>query len=127
MPTLEGEAATNIQKTNALRKTFFPPPPPADLSDIPNTKYPNSVPTNLSITMTQVRQAIDNLAPNKAPRPDKIPNHILKQCLPILQHHILALAQQSMSTGHFPQPFKETITPILCKLNKLNYTKPNTY
>ena len=32
-----------------------------------------------------------------------------------------------MSTGHFPQPFKETITLVLRKPNKPNYTKPNAY
>ena len=92
IPTLEGEAATNEQKTNTLKKIFFPPPPPADLSDIPNASYPEAVPTNLNITITQVKRAIDKLASNKAPGPDKIPNHILKRCLSTLQHHILRLA-----------------------------------
>src|SRR5437773_10295660 len=85
IPTLEGEAATNEQKTNTLKKIFFPSPPPADLRDIPNASYPDSVPMNLSITMTQVKRAIDKLAPNKAPGPDEIPNRILKRCLSILQ------------------------------------------
>jgi len=92
IPTLEGQAATNTQKTDVLSKAFFLPPPPADLSDIPNASYPEPVPTNLNITMAQVKQAIDKLAPNKAPGPDEIPNHILKRCCSILQHHILALA-----------------------------------
>ena len=55
IPTLEGEAASNEQKTNTLKKNFFPPPPPADLRDIPNTCYPDPVPTNLNITMAQVK------------------------------------------------------------------------
>ena len=127
IPTLEGSAATNEQKTNTLKKIFFPSPPPADLRDIPNTNYPDPVPTNLNITMTQMKRAIDKLAPNKAPGPDEIPNHILKRCLSILQHHLLALAQQSMITGHFPQSYKETITLVLRKPNKPNYTNPNAY
>ena len=40
---------------------------------------------------------------------------------------ILSLAQQSLATGHFPQPFKEIITLVLRKPNKPNYTKPNAY
>jgi hypothetical protein len=52
------------------RKMFFPSPPPADLSDIPYASYPTPIPTNLNITMTQVKQAIDKLAPNKASGPD---------------------------------------------------------
>jgi len=78
IPTLEGEVTTNEQKMNTLKKIFFPSPPPADLSDIPNTSYPDPMPMNLNIIITQIKQAIDKPAPNKAPRPDKIPNHILK-------------------------------------------------
>ena len=40
IPTMEGTAATNQQKTDTLSKTFFPSPPPADLNDIPNANYP---------------------------------------------------------------------------------------
>ena len=127
IPTLEGKAATNTQKTETLSKTFFPSPPSADLSDIPNTNYPEPVRTNLNITSIQVKRAIEKLAPNKAPGPDEIPNHILKRCLSTLEHHILALAQQSLATGHFPQPFKETTTLVLRKPNKPNYTRPNAY
>src|SRR5438046_5358317 len=89
--------------------------------------YPEPVPTSLIITMTQVKRAIEKLAPNKAPGPDEIPNHILKRCLSTLQHHILVLIQQSLTTGHFPQPFKDTITMVLRKPNKPNYTRPYTY
>ena len=127
IPTLEGQAATNKQKTETLSKIFFPSPPPADLSDIPGAIYPEAVSTNLNISMRQVEQAIERLAPNKAPGPDEIPNHILKRCFSTLQHHILTLAQLSMLLGHFPQPFKETTTLVLRKPNKPNYTKPNAY
>jgi hypothetical protein len=57
IPTLEGTAATNNQKTEVLSKTFFPPPPPADLNDIPGASYPAPVPTNLNITLAQVTRA----------------------------------------------------------------------
>jgi ribonuclease HI len=127
IPTLEGTAATNHQKQDKLRKTFFPLPPAADLKDLLDVCYPNPVSTNFNITPSQVKRAIDKLASNKAPGPDGIPNHILKRCFSSLQHHILALAEQSISTGHFPRPFRETVTLVLRKPNKPNYTKPNAY
>jgi ribonuclease HI len=127
IPTLEGQAATNHQKTETLSRAFFPSPPSANLSDISDANYPEPVPTNLNISITQVRRAIEKLAPNKAPGPDEIPNHVLKRNMSILEHHILELAQQSLITGHFPQSFKETITLVLRKPNKPNYTKPNAY
>src|SRR5947207_10595603 len=124
IPTLEGKATTNKQKLDTLKKIFFPSPPLADLSDIPKARYPKPMLTNHNITATQVKRAIDKLAPNKAPGPDEIPNHILKRCLSTLQSYILALAQQSMLTDHFPQSYKETIALVLRKPNKPNYTKP---
>ena len=127
IPTLEGEATINNQKTDKLSKSFFPSPPSADLSDLLNASYPAPVSTNLNITSVQMKRAIERLAPNKAPGSDEIPNHILKRCLSTLQSHILTLAQQSLITGHFPQPFKETITLILRKSNKSNYMKSNAY
>ena len=39
----------------------------------------------------------------------------------------MALTQASLDAGHFPTPFKETITIILRKPNKPDYTKPNAY
>ena len=84
------------------------------------------MPTNFNIISMQVKRAIDKLAPNKAPGPDKIPNH-LERCLSPLQYHILVLAQQSMSTGHFSQSFNETIMLVLRKSNKPNHMKLNMY
>src|SRR5436190_16610083 len=39
----------------------------------------------------------------------------------------MALTQASLNTGHFPTPFKKTVTIVLRKPNKPNYTKPNAY
>ena len=102
IPTLEGKAIINKQKTNTLKKIFFPSSLLTDLSDILKARYPKPMPTNHNITTTQVKRAINKLAPNKAPRSNEIPNHVLKRCLSTLQSYILALAQQSMLTDHFP-------------------------
>jgi len=42
IPMLEGNATTIEQKSDALRKAFFPEPPEADLTDI-NNDYPPQV------------------------------------------------------------------------------------
>ena len=39
----------------------------------------------------------------------------------------MALTQASLNTGHFPTPFKETITIVLRKPTKPDYTKLNAY
>ena len=128
IPTLEGHAITNAQKADTLQKAFFPLPPPADLSDIAtHQQYPPEITTNLDIQMPQIERAIEKLAPNKAPGPDEIPNHVLKRYCNTIKNHLLALAKGSLDTGHFPTRFKATTTLVLRKPNKPDYTKPKAY
>src|SRR5271169_797062 len=61
------------------------------------------------------------------PGPDEITNLVLKKTFPITQQHLLALAQSSINTRHFPTAFKTTTTVILRKQAKPDYTKPNAY
>ena len=67
MPTLDTTAASNKAKAEKFQSTFFPQPQ-ADMTDInTSTTYPEPVLYNSDITMQQVTEAIDKLAPNKAP------------------------------------------------------------
>ena len=76
VPMLNEHAATNEEKTKELKEAFFPPPPPADLTDIrETTDYPDEFSFNQQITMEQLQRAVEKLAPNKAPGPDEISNH----------------------------------------------------
>ena len=68
IPTLDNEATTNEEKSVKFKNTFFPPPPPADISDINDeTTYPDPVPCDKRITVQQIERAINKLAPDKAP------------------------------------------------------------
>ena len=127
IPTLNKTASSNDEKAEILRATFFPPPPPADLSDIEGAVYPESVPPPPRITASQVEMAIEKLAAKKAPGPDEIPNLVLKKCYNEIKAHLLLLAQESFETGHFPTIFKESRTLVLRKPKKPDYTKPNAY
>jgi ribonuclease HI len=127
VPTLNDHAATNEQKVSVLRKAFFPKPPPADLTDISSTVYPQEVPFEAQITVQQIREAVNRLAPDKAPGPDEISNRVLKNALPVIEHHLLALMQVSMRLGHFPKPFKHTTTVVLRKPSRPDYTKVKAY
>ena len=130
IPTLdEGKAASNQQKAEALQRIFFPPPPAADLTDISNpaTQYPREVSVSTQITMQQIERAINKLAPNKAPGPDDISNAVLKRNAHLLMPYIQKIAQASLDINHFPAPFKNTITIVLRKPSKPDYTKPNSY
>ena len=80
------------------------------------------LPYNVS-TAKSHRKAITE----KALGPDEIPNLILKKSFTTLSQHLLALAQASLESGHFPTIFKESMTIVLRKPNKSDYTKVKAY
>ena len=129
IPTINNTATTNDEKATIFKQTFFPPPPPADLSDIPSTEsmYPPEVPFNSTISLHQIRNAVNFASGKKAPGPDEIPNLILKHALPDIEHHLLKLLQASLNLGHFPSLFKSTTTAILRKPEKPDYTIAKAY
>ena len=89
---------TNEQKVDTLQKAFFPKPPKADLTNMPATTYPQEAPCETEISLRQIHNAINRLAPNKAPGPDEIANRVLKNTLPTIENHIRAL-MQAMGTA----------------------------
>jgi len=127
IPTLNDHEATNEQKVTALRKAFFPKPPPADLKDIPTAEYPQEVPYEAQITLRQIREAVNRLALDKAPGPDEISNRVLKNTLPVTENHLRALMQASLRLGYYPKPFKHTTTVVLRKPSRPDYTKVKAY
>jgi ribonuclease HI len=128
IPTLNnGKAATNKEKAAAFKEIFFPPPPPADTNDMATTNFPPPVEETGIITEAQVRRAIDRLNAKKAPGPDEVSNRVLKNCAEIIVPYIKQLATISLQAGVFPQPFKQSITLVLRKPQKPDYTKPNAY
>ena len=60
IPTLDDHAATHEDKVETLTRTFFLPPPPADLTNIAqsNRDFPLPVPYQPSITIEQIPAAV---------------------------------------------------------------------
>ena len=138
IPTLNGTSKTHQQKTEALRQTFFPPPPPANLTDIRSSgksseseseseEQPEEIPYTSAITIQQIRRAVNKTAPNKAPGPDGIPNAVIKKALPHIEWHLRTIMQASINLGYFPKAFKETKTVVIRKSGKPDYTVPKAY
>jgi len=117
IPTLDNDATTNQLKAAMLQATFFPEPPDAETNDIPpitdTSSYPMPVDFDSRITERQIETAIAKLGPHKAPGPDGITNQVLKKNVGVLKGHILKIVQTSLNTGHFPSPFKNTLTIVL--------------
>ena len=123
-----GNATSHDDKTAEFQHAFFPPPPPADISDIgQNAQHPAEVPYQSIITEHQLERVISKINPKKAPGPDGITNMVIQKTYDTTKAHILTMTQASFALAHFPKPYKMSTTVVLRKPNKPDYTRPNAY
>ena len=105
-------------KTNLLLRTFFPPPVQADLTDITNsTLYPHAH-TIEPITANEIRKAIEQAPPRKAPEGDGIPNLILKETTNILLPYLHRIFNECLTNGYCSDYFRTSVTVVLPKPGK---------
>lgn len=79
------------------------------------------------LTEEQVLRTIKRLPPDKAPGPDKIINRILKQCAQTLSGPITKLFRRCLALSYHPRQFKTSITVVLRKPQRDNYTKAGSF
>lgn len=123
----DGELAEEPdEKAEVLRQSFFPPPRRADLSDLEGYQYPPPIDCP-EITTAEIEKAVRKASPNKAPGADGITNGILHKTLDILLPHLHKLFNACLEQGYCPTHFKDTITVVLRKPGKDDYTQPKAY
>lgn len=120
------EATTNLEKSQILAKSFFPPPPVVDLVP-PDFIYPDPVSQLPPITTEQITRAIANLSGYKAPGPDGICNIVFKECANSLSPYLLHLFNAAVSHQTYYQPWRCFSTVVLRKPGKPNYSVPKAY
>lgn len=129
-PTLKkpegGLARQAEEKAETLRQSFFPPPLRADLADIDGFEYPKPHECP-DITPSEIERAIRRAAPNKMPGTDNIPNVILHQTLDLILPHLQGLFNACLRYGYCPTHFRQSITVVLRKPGKDDYTQPKSY
>jgi hypothetical protein len=121
-----GQWTPQKEKAETLRQSFFPPPLRADLSDINDYEYPQPI-TCPEITPSEIERAVRRAAQNKAPGTDDIPNGILHQTLDLMLPSLHKLFNTCLQLGYCPVHFRESITVVLRKLGKDDYTQPKSY
>ena len=127
IPTLDDKAITQAEKVDLLKQAFFPAPPRADLTDTQDAQYPQEIPFEPTITIQQIRNAVNRVLPNKAPGPDGITNQVLKKALPVIEKHLQAILQASLNPGYFPKIFRTSTTVVMRKPGKPDYTRSKAY
>ncbi|GMG17201.1 unnamed protein product [Aspergillus oryzae] len=131
IPTLNGPngpADSMEAKTEVFRKTFFPAPPPADLTDINPARYPEPIDFP-SITEAEVSKAVRRAPPDKAPGPDAIPNKVWHTLIavPAVLKVVTLLFNACVRTGHNPHHFQSSTTVVLRKPGPRDYRIPKSY
>jgi len=101
-----------------LRHKFFPTPPEPNMENTKGFQYPPEKQTMQQIEIEEMRTAIRRLKIKKAPKPNKIPNKIIKiykkNFVPHLQHLFNACLKQ----GTYPRIYKKAKTIVLKKPGK---------
>ena len=129
-PTLVGPDGSLVEqpegKTDLLRETFFPPPPQADLRNTIGCEYPEAIMCP-EITPAEIERAIRMASPNKAAGTDEITNNIIQTTMEIILPYLHKLFNACLRLGYHPRHFKESITVVLRKPGKDDYTQPKSY
>ena len=120
-------ASTFEEKTEMLKQKFFPPVPPADLSDIKGSFYPSPPHCPIIVTRSEVTESIRRLKPETATGPDGITNRIIKACSEMLSDKLTPLFQACIDQVYHPRAFKTAKTITMRKIDKDDYTAPNAY
>lgn len=129
-PPLRGEQGKLImdlqQKAELLQHTFFPQPPEADLRDLNDYEYP--IPVEFPpIARQEIAQAIRKAAPRKAPGTDGIPTLILQCAIKEILPSLDMIFNACLDLGHCPKHFKSSITVVLRKPGKEDYSQAKAY
>ena len=93
-------------KTAALQEVFFPTPPSADLSDIAGYQYGEAGEWH-TITQEEIREAIHQVPPDKAPGPDGLPNRIIKLACRTMVPQLAVIFNASIRLHILPSGIQE--------------------
>ena len=124
----DGSMATeHSEKCEILRNTLLPPPP-----DLPHIQPPNLDPLETDspwtrITRNEVRDSIRSAAPYNAPGPSGLAGIAWKWAYEALPDEIYHLIAKSLDLGYHPRSFHDSITVILQKPDKPDYSIPKAY
>jgi len=118
-------AATNEEKSALLASTLFPPPPAS--SSVPdNYQYPEPIEGWTEITQEQLTAAVNKLSPYKALGPDGAANIVFQRCHQLFDYFLPLFNATTKLCTHY-DPWRESITIILRKPGKPDYSVPKAY
>ncbi|CAD6913123.1 unnamed protein product [Tilletia controversa] len=123
----DGNTLTDPEsQADAFHQAFTQASADADLSDIPDTQYPQPHP-NLQIREEHLAAALDRMQSGKAADHHGFTVPLIKRIWPITSPTFAAIVAAGMKIGHYPAPFKQSITLVLKKSKRPDYAVPSAW
>jgi ribonuclease HI len=124
----DGTLAEDLQsKCAALKETLFPKPPNADLNDLEGFQYQPPKGKWVPIIPWEITEVLREAPPDKAPGGDTFPNRVLKATGTLLIPWLTIIFNASLTLEYCPEHFKGSITVVLRKPGKDDYSEPKSY
>jgi hypothetical protein len=79
------------------------------------------------VTADDIINILKEIAPDKAPGPDSIPNRLLRECKDVLAEPLAKLFQDCLQRSYHPKPFRHSRTVVLRKPQKPTYDVAKAY
>ncbi|QRV81763.1 Reverse transcriptase from transposon X-element protein [Ceratobasidium sp. AG-Ba] len=118
-------ARDNASKSKVLLDAFFPAPPaPSDDPDPPFLAPVDDLP---ELTVEDVRNAILDLKPHKAPGPDGLPACVYIEGVDLLAPYLHRAFLVSLREGLYPSTWRHSRTVVLRKPGKPDYSMAKAY
>jgi ribonuclease HI len=130
VPALKGPGGLveqDEEKADIMLQAFFPPQPDPEPRDDGGGQDTHPTVPYKRITLDEVRNAIFQSSPNKAPGPDDIPTLVWRNVWEEAKDNIMALYRASLKLGHLPKTWRNARIVPLRKPGKPDYTIPKAF
>ena len=114
-------------KADLLAARFFPAPVEADLGDLEEASLQERIQVPQEVDRQEIEGVIQAVPRKKAPGPDRIPNEALKAAAQLISPILASITSSCFQQGYFPKCFHHSITVVLRKEGKDDYSLPKAY
>jgi hypothetical protein len=118
-------APSDQERSRIFANQFFPAPPPTD--EFQPQDEPTQERLQHPLHPEELKRAIYNVPKDTAPGPSKINYTAIKWMWETTPNLLLYLFSKCMEMGHYPEPFKCSITAVVPKPGKKDYSVPTAF
>jgi hypothetical protein len=125
----ESFTQTPQEQADLFAETFNLSDSAADLDDISTAEYPDPLPKDMfpDLNPDEIKRSLFGMNPKKAAGPDSIPILALQNTWEVCGGSLCNILQACYEIGYFPAAWLTSLTWVIRKPGKPNYSLPNAY